>query len=241
MKKLLLIPALFLGFLPASAQNTQVVAKPIQYTFTMPDAVGLDFKLKPMNAGETTGCEIFYLVTGNNLTEVDRDSINITSVTTRDGKDISKDNRGRPTWKIGAFPRVSDDGKQAVFSIFIATEASLAAPAIKGGVNIKSAGKTETETLTFKTADKGKEQKAGPVTFAIDKDDDDFGIVMKGDRSLISEISITAGGKKIKQNGYMGMNNKTTYSFASEPNTAEFTLSISYSADLKNVPVTLGQ
>ena len=253
----LLFSALFLTALCAAAQNEGLTAKPIRYTFNLPDIEKLPQNLRPMGINnDRAGCDITYLITGSNLAELDRDSINITSITTKDGKDISKDSRGRAAWKFdGFFAKISDDGKYATFSIFVPLEgATLMLPTVKGTITAKTAGKTETATLTFKTAEKGKEQKAGPFSFAIaDKakkgDDmmmgfgfgqDGFGMSMKGDGSLIAEIVITAGGKKIKKNGHMSSGNQTTYLFESVPATPEFTLTVTYFADMKDVPVTIG-
>ena len=250
----LLVSALLLTALCASAQNEGLTAKPIRYTLNLPGMEGLPPNLKPMGINsDKAGCEVTYLITGSNLADIDRDAITVTSITTKDGKDISKDSRGRASWKYdGFFAKVSDDGKYATFSIFVAIEGTtLMIPNIKGTINAKVAGKTETQTLTFKITEKGKEQKAGPFTFAIadkaKKDDmmgfgqEGFGMTMKGDKNLITEITINAGGKNIKQNGWMGFDNLITYNFASAPTTPEFTLTVTYFTDMKNVPVTIGQ
>ncbi len=62
---------------------------------------------------------------------------------------------------------------------------------------------------------------------------------MTGDRSLITEIAIEAGSKKIKQVGYQSMNNETAYLFETAPTTPEFTLSVSYFTDMKTAPVMI--
>ena len=225
----------------AFAQNTGLAAKAIQYTcvYSLPEASGLPFSVKPMNA-EKTGCEITYLVEGNNLTGIDTDSVRIESIMSKAGDDLSKDKRGRSTWRIGSFPKIDDDGKYATFSLFVATEAPMTIPAPKGTISIKTANKIETQTLTFKTNEKGNEQKAGPFIFSI-SDDVGFSIRMKGDGSLISEISINAGGKNIKKQGHWSMNNITSYSFATTPTTPEFTLSVSYFAETSDITVTFGE
>ena len=245
MKKLLVFPlvaAMLGGAATASAQNEKLAAKPIVYTFVMPEVETLPFNLKPMGV-EKTGCQITFLLAGNGLTDIGRDAVSITSITAPDGKDISKNSRGRDAWEFNSFSaNVSDDGKQAVFTIFVATEKPLTTPAINGSVTVKAAGATKTETVTFKTADMGKEQKAGPFTFACENDDDDdFQIIMKGDRSLVSEMKVTAGGREIKQQGFFGFNNQTTYSFASAPTTPEFTLTVTYYTELRDVVYTIGK
>ncbi len=239
MKKILLLSALLTG-ITCLAQNATLAAKPLQYTFTLPAIEALPFDVKPFGASDKPGCEITYLVIGNGLTDIDRDSIQIDAIATKDGKDLSKDNRGRASWKLSGFTKVSDDGKYATFSIFVATENPMTIPTIKGSITAKSAGKTETKTLTFKAADKGVEQKAGPFTFAISKEDD-FGILMKGDRGLVTELTINAGGKVIKKQGYFGSPTTTAYQFADTPTTPEFTLSVTYFTDQQNLKVTIGQ
>jgi len=250
-----LLPALLAAALCATAQDGGLTAKPIRYTFNLPDIEKLPQNIRPMGINnDKAGCDITYLITGSNLAELDRDSITITSITTKDGKDISKDSRGRAAWKFdGFFAKISDDGKYATFSIFVPLEGTtLMLPTVKGTLTAKTAGKTETATLTFKIADKGKEQKAGPFTFAVadtsKKNDgmmgfgpEGFGMTMKGDGSLVTEIVINAGGKKIKKNGHMSSGNQATYYFESAPTTPEFTLTVTYFADMKDVTVTLGQ
>jgi hypothetical protein len=297
MKNTLLISiaaALLAGIVSASAQEAasapqasaqgaaSVAAAPIQYAFNLPKIEGLPMNLRPMGE-DKIGCKITYLVAGNGITEIVSDSLKIESITSKDGKDISKNNRGRDAWSMDRFPRISDDGKLATFSIFVATDAPTVMPNIKASLNMKSADRTETARLAFKTSEKGKTQKAGPLTFSVakntsggsgmfsfdsiitissidgeddgedddkdggeeeeeeDDDDDDFNILMKGDISLVAEIKLEAGGKTISRSGHMSFNNKTTYSFSSKPATPDFTLVVTYFADIADTKITIGK
>jgi len=264
----LLFSAFLLTAFCASAQNGGLTAKPVRYLFNLPDIEGLPQGLIMNSWGnEKAGCEITYLIAGENISAIEEKSVSITSITTKDGKDLSKDTRGRAAWKLGPFPKASDDGSYAVFSLFVPIEGAMTVPIVKGSITVKAAGKTETQTLTFKTANKGVEQKTGPFTFAVaddakDGDDDTmrgfgfggFGITMTGDMNLIADISINAGGRTIKRQGHMSINNQTTkdgkldlskqtttYQFASAPRTPEFTLTVTYFTDMRDVPVAIGQ
>ena len=241
---LIIASAMFVASINASAQEAKPAetpaAKPIQYVFTTPDAVKLPFDVKPMGP-DKVGCEITFLVTGENLTGIEDDAVNITSITAGGGKDITKNSRGRDAWKLDTFrKKVSQDGKYATFSVFVETETPLTSPNINGTVTVKTSGEVKTETLTFETTQKGAEQKAGPLTFAID-DYKSFQIRMKGNKNLISEIKIIAGGKTIKQQGWSGFNDQWTYTFSSAPTTPEFTLSVSYFDDVKDVVYKIGK
>ena len=276
---LFIASAMFVASINASAQDVasakMPVATPIAYTFIQPEVETLPSDMKPMNF-DKTGCEITFIVKGEDLLSIPNDALNITSITSGDGKDLSKDRRGRDAWKFNAFfAKISENGNYARFSIFVPTEIPQTIPVINGTFAVKAASGVKTETLTFKTDEKGKEQKLGSFTFAIEDDADDndddndggvfttsgnffsfsggtfqsdksFKINMKGDNTIVSEIKIVAGGRTIKTQGHssFSINNRrpqTAYSFASAPSTPEFTLSVTYYEEVKEVVYKIGK
>ena len=245
MKKRSLLPALFTAVLCASAQEAGLVAKPIRYAFNTQNLADLPMGVRLHTAGDTIGCEVTYLVMGDGLTAINHDSIDIHSITDKDGKDLARDYRGLATWKFGQFPVISDDNAYAFFSIFVATDDPLTVPHIKGSIHAATVNKTkiQTETLTFNTAGKNQGQKIGPFSFSIHESPlYAFAIRMKGNRHLLVDgIKVNAGGKAVKQNGWGASPGETTYQFDDAPKTPEFTLSVSYYTEMKDVTVTFGQ
>ena len=238
MKRLLFFPALLLAVLCASAQDNAFVATPITYTFFLTDDENF--------CDNGMGCQITYGITGENIAEIERDSRRITSITDENGKDLLAYNRGGPKWNLG--PTVYNDGKRAEFHVFIATKSPLVLPKIAGTINVRTASQLETQTLTFKTADKGVEQTAGPFTFFIYDEstrahrfaNDIFTMVIQGDYNLLKEVAIIADGEKIRSGSHTPEKGKTYYYFNEAPATAEFTLSVTYHADMQVVPVRFG-
>ena len=265
--------ALLLTALCAPAQNAEPVAKPLQYTFNLPTIAELPQHVRSMRY-ESIGCEITYLVVCDGLVSIDTDTLKITSITSKDGKDLPlTDSRGLKSWKFrGSSMTGSDRNPCITFSVFFPTEAPMEVPVVKGTLTAKVADKTEVQFLNFKTAEKGVAQKAGPFTFAIAEDDKDnadgnrrvggggrddrFQMIMDGDRRLIKEITIKDGKSTIRSlagflNGKntvrstagfpMGTNQQTLYTFFSVPTTPEFTLTVTFYTDMKDMPITLGQ
>ena len=262
--KFAILPTLFAAVHCASAQETGLVAKPIEYTLNVQPLDHVPFGL--MRSSAPIGCGVTYLVsngnmtanedqqtlvgmfhdniiTGDGITAINGDSIVIDSITDNDGKNLALDDRGLTTWKF-ASSHVSRNGSCATFTIFVATEAPFTIPNIKGFVNATIMDKTQTQTqiLTFKTDEKGQEQKAGPLSFSNYKNPySEFSIQVKGNLQLVRKIEVNAGGKIIKQKGSSGSPGVTTYEFDSAPKTPEFTLSVTYYTDMKEVSVPFGQ
>jgi len=260
----LLFTVLLAAALCATAQDEAVVAKPVKYTcvFSEPDAEGLSG-----NGiwGNGTGCQIDYLVTLDGITEIDSKSLTVFSLTTRDGKTLPKDYRGRGSkWSKGQGIEVANTGSRngkgdTTISIFVPTEEPLTVPVINGTINAKVGGETATQTLTFKTADNGAKQEAGPFTFAVgvDAGDNDFkrlhdagfpfAISITGDRNQIKSLTIEdADGKALQNRGTSSYSvgkgkPKTTYNYSSAPTTPEFFITVTYFTDLREVPITFGQ
>jgi len=235
----LLLPALLLAAFCASAQDKEVSAKPIQYTFNLPSIDALPKHMR-YSRYENIGCEITYFVVCDGLVSIEHDSLTITAVTDKDGKDISKDTRGRDAWKSkGASTTTTDGNTYATFSIFVPTGAPMEVPVVKGTITAKVAGKTEAQFLNFKTAEKGVAQKAGPFTFAIADDTKEdaednanlrifrggkmdgragggLDITMEGDRSMIKDVTLNDGGKTLRAMGMGSTRMSSSTSFFSQ-------------------------
>jgi hypothetical protein len=169
MKKIVLISIMLGGSIASLAQSNAVpVATPLQYTLTLPTVKDAPFDVTLRLGGDNKpGCKITYLVSGENIISIDKDSVKIDSVTGSDGKDLSKNSRGRASWSFDSAHNVSDDGGHAFFSIFVDTESGAGIPNIKGSIGAKVARKPETKTLAFKTGEKGQAQDAGPLSFSV--------------------------------------------------------------------------
>jgi hypothetical protein len=221
--------ALLLTALCAPAQDGGPVAKPLQYTFNLPSIEELPKSMR-YSRYENIGCEITYLVVCDGLVSIDSDSIKITSITSKDGKDLPlKGNFGRNSWNYKGSTASSTDRNPCItFSVFFPTETPMEVPVVKGTITAKVAGMLEAQVLNFKTAEKGVAQKAGPFTFAMaddTKEDADgnvnlrlfggdrkggFKMTMEGDGSLIKDITINDGGKTIRQMGHSSFFTQTT-------------------------------
>jgi hypothetical protein len=253
--------------LAAPAQDAAgPVAIPVKCTYryidTQPKEPQTRFAFDPFE--KKTGCLITYLIAYENIKEIDTSSIAVTSITTGDGTEMPlKDSKGNPSWKSDGATHTYLGGKDAhiLFTLFIPTDPGFifATPKkainVKGTISVTTGGeKTETETLTFKTAEKGQEQTAGPFTFSIPGADDHmtgflkrqshFVIQVEGDTKLIKDIFLTAGGQKITSQGSGSLGERPkriVYIFASAPATPEFTLTVSYYTDGKTLTVPFGE
>ncbi|MCL1887952.1 MAG: hypothetical protein FWF96_03665, partial [Kiritimatiellaeota bacterium] len=248
----------------AAAQDAPLTATPVQYTLVMPEAECV------RESGiwiphDKTGCEINYAIKGNGLVDVDQESLAITSITSRDGRDLSKDKNGQPTWRLVTHAtQLSRNRDYANIKVFVATDEPLEIPVVKGSVTCFCADNPLTETVDFATDEKEVEKQLGPLAFSIpdDKDKstlggairftfnnqtvmkvgDAFFILMKGDRTLVTQIKIISGDQEFNSVGSMFTDNQTTYyRFAAKPETPEFTLSVTYYTDMREVVCAIGE
>jgi hypothetical protein len=85
--------------------------RPIQYISTdrIPDDLTLPI--------DRAGFQIRYLVEGEHLAALD--SVEIDSIRTSDGVELSRPKNGKPTHRVGDSPMVSDDGKYCLFTLEI--------------------------------------------------------------------------------------------------------------------------
>jgi len=249
-----------------SAQNEGIVVEPIQFhyehTVTLPSADDLPVIFRHWNWNNTkTGCKITYVAKGKNIIDITTNAFTVTSITSKDGKDLLEDKDGwglvssweillnesrTSNWyKLLRFKNeIPNDLSYVSFTLFVTTPTPMLHPNVKGTVNIRVAGKIETETLTLKADEKGKEQKVGPLTLSVS--DSKFNangleVSVRGDGSLLSNLTLMADGKKSEQYGSSSSSFLSTYTFRFVPGASEYTLSVSYFADIKEVAVPFGE
>jgi hypothetical protein len=258
MRKLLLA-TLLVSALCATAQVGEVVIKPVKYTctFSTPDGD----KLYPHGGhglwGSETGCEIQYLVTGHeNVAEVDSQSLNIISLTDKDGKPLNKDYKGRGRWASGADASIQTlgstyiNGKKVeenriLLKIFIPTEEAMVIPYVRGVIDVQLGGNPETQTLTFKTDEKIEGKEVGPFTLVVNGDEDKTGlsIKLKGDPTLIKETTFKdADGKDVRWNGgssSRGGDDSYWQRTFGTTKTPEITFTVTYYTEMQLMPITI--
>lgn len=237
--------SLFVQISVAQTADSELSVRPIQMVScaTLPD--GIAFDVKPM--GHEAGFEIFYLVEGKNLIAIKEDSLILSAIKTKEGLDISKSRTGDPTYKQGPFPRVSKDGKYAVFSVKVEHEqfGKVDALTMQGSVVALMASKRETKDLALPVT--GKQSKnIGPFTVLSQTgggaelmgmtSGNNFGIKITGPLSSIIDVKLVAKGGAEKSECNMSDNTSTTF-FFSKPSTSEVTVRINYWTDLREQKV----
>ena len=168
---------------PAAATSAGVLrAKPVRVEIDAPLPKGLP---RDLNLGGSTtviagdgdssggGYAVTYLVRGKGIVGVDADSLRVSSAVAG-GADVSKNDRGRDSWKAGPFPSVAEDGSAATFEVRLAPGASRvknAVPVVHGTIGIECATGRETKTATI-SAKPGSTANLGPLTLKVPADDD---------------------------------------------------------------------
>ena len=112
--------------------------------------------------------EIGYLVRGAGFSRVVKDSLRVSSATAG-GADVSKDAKGSPSWSLDPFPKVSDDGTAATFTLCVEPgrdRMKAAMPVVHGSIDVERASGKETKTATLSLAP-GSSAALGPVTVRV--------------------------------------------------------------------------
>ena len=167
---------------PAAATAAGMRAKPVRVEIDAPLPKGLP---RDLNLGGSTtviagdgdssggGYAVTYLVRGKGIVGVDADSLRVSSAVAG-GADVSKNDRGRDSWKAGPFPSVAEDGSAATFEVRLAPGASRvknAVPVVHGTIGIECATGRETKTATI-SAKPGSTARLGPLSLKVPADDD---------------------------------------------------------------------
>ena len=180
----------------ATAPAGAMRAKPVRVEIDAPLPKGLP---RDLNLGGSTtvisgggdssgGYAVTFLVRGTGITGIDKDSLKVSSATAG-GADVSKNDRGRDSWKAGPFPSVADDGSAATFEVRLAPGASRvknAVPVVHGTIGIECATGREKKTATISTKP-GSTARLGPLSLKVPAAEED------GDADGGGEADMAAG------------------------------------------------
>ena len=181
----------------AAAPAGAMRAKPVRVEIDAPLPKGLP---RDLNLGGSTtvisgggdssggGYAVTFLVRGAGITGIDKESLKVSSATAG-GADVSKNDRGRDSWKAGPFPSVAEDGSAATFEVRLAPGASRvknAVPVVHGTIGIECATGRETKTATISTKP-GSTARLGPLSLKVPAAEED------GDADGGGEADMAAG------------------------------------------------
>ena len=181
MKRLLLLP--LLASLAASPAAAPAQSRPAAAQRPKPAAGAQGLRARPVEIAvhaprpkdlpddlafygpEDGRYEIGYLVRGTGFSRVVKDSLRVSSATAG-GADVSKDAKGAPSWSLDHFPKVSDDGTAATFTLCVEPgrdRMKAAMPVVHGSIDVERASGKETKIATLSLAP-GSSAVLGPVT-----------------------------------------------------------------------------
>lgn len=238
--------AIVLTLFTLEGSAAPLTARPVQIVScaSMPDDVPFD--VAPMSYNK--GFEIFYLVEAENLAAFKDNSLTLTSMKTKDGKDISKTRTGKPSYEEGTFPKVSEDGKYAVFSVKVEQDlfGQVDSLEIAGSAILLVA--SSRDVLTAKLSkDEKKAKTVGPFTVStsagggfMGMGGDSFGVTVKGSLASIINVDVESNGAALDSEGSMSDGSSKTFYFA-KPDSDALTVKINYWTDLKEETVTFGK
>ncbi len=219
------------------------VASVVMLKACTPLPAEVPFDVKPM--GMETGWAMAFLIQGEDLVAVKEDSLEVTTLTLA-GKDVANSHSGKPTWEIGSFPKASEDGKYASFTIegqdaLIGRVDQLA---LTGTIVVKVGGELVTTASTPLSPGDAAVTLAG-FTVSVDKSEgkkgmfggDGQGVTVSGPLDDIAEITLTADGKKVDSQGWSGGGDNRTYNFAKTA--GKLVVTLKTWKDLKEVTVPL--
>ena len=182
----------------AAAPAGAMRAKPVRVEIDAPLPKGLP---RDLNLGGSTtvisgdgdssgGYAVTFLVRGAGITGIDKDSLKVSSATAG-GADVSKNDRGRDSWKAGSFPSVAEDGSAATFEVRLAPGASRvknAVPVVHGTIGIECATGRETKTATISTKP-GSTARLGPLSLKVPAAEEDGDADGGGEADMAAALS----------------------------------------------------
>ncbi len=240
MKRLFIITVLVMT---CSVKAQDFTVKPIMAQECAPVTEELKFGEKPM--GYEPGFKIFLMVNGKDMNAFKKDSLSIEYIKTKDGQDISKARGGKANYKMGSFPKATEDGKRAFFSIESGENifGTLEDVQIKGQITALTSSKLETAVTKELEFAKGDSQKIGPFTVTANPkaeanilnmggDDKAMRLKVQGPLDSISVILFTVDGKEEKGSSWFGRDDSRTYSMGNA-NGKKAVVKINYWLDLK--------
>lgn len=182
----------------AAAPAGAMRAKPVRVEIDAPLPKGLP---RDLNLGGSTtvisgdgdssgGYAVTFLVRGAGITGIDKESLKVSSATAG-GADVSKNDRGRDSWKAGPFPSVAEDGSAATFEVRLAPGASRvknAVPVVHGTIGIECATGRETKTATISTKP-GSTARLGPLSLKVPAAEEDGDADGGGEADMAAALS----------------------------------------------------
>ena len=193
------------------------------------------------------GFQIWYLIEGRDI--VCFDSITIDSISTPEGRDISRFPSGKRSYTAGSNHKPTEDGKYCVCSLFVKQNhfGKVEQLSIKGHATVLTA--TEREEKTFELGmPTGKTGKAGPFTVEVKPGrspcagysaSELLNIDILGPIRQLVTLKVTEGDKDIRQLSTWGETGEDVTVL--KPKSGKFTLKLRYAAKLKPVKVALGK
>ena len=239
MKQVFIVAILVMAF---SIRAQDFTVKPIMIQECAPVAEEIKFGEKPM--GYEPGFKIFLMINGKDMSAFKKEGLSIDYIKTKDGQDISKSRAGKVNYKMGSFPKVTEDGKRAFLSLESSENVFGSAEAlqIKGRITVLTSSKVETLSTKELEFGKSESQKVGPFTvtanpkaestFNLGGDDKASKIKVQGPLDSISNISFVVDGKDEKNKGWFGFDDSKTYSIGIA-NVNKVVVKINYWVDLK--------
>lgn len=217
----------------AAGEAPILVARPVQLFTGAVLPADLPFEAKPF--AHETGFKIWWLVQGADLIAFDEQSVVMTTMKSADGKDIATTRSGKPTWKMDSFPRISEDGKYAVFTIECSADVfgQSERVAMAGSVVAITGNDRKEVELAFDPS-KPSNGDAGPLKVAFGAKgmgfsnvSDAYAIKVSGLLATIASIQVLDGEAKLEPQGWSGSGDDRIYSFA-KPKHAAPRLKLAY-------------
>ena len=145
-------------------------------------------------------------------------------------------------WKLGSFPKVSDDGTQASFSIHKKGDYLAKVDNIKaeGSVELYTGGETKTLIQKINVGDEPVDM--GPFKVNGGKSKGFFGgegLHVKGEINKIKEVKVLQNGKELDRQGSSWSGDSKTFNFKGLK--GEIEISIIYWPDLKKTEVSFSK
>jgi len=234
----------------AQGETSPFAVTRIQTQITAQTPKDIPFDMGPSGiVNGKAGYDFAYLIAGENIASIKKESLTITKLQMQDGTDLSKTFRGTPNYKLGPFPKTSDDGKYARFNVQVTSEQTSATevPTLEGSIIVYVADGTETKSLTLKTDD-AQTHTVGVYKVSLSKEMG-FGVKIEGPEHDIAAVEVTADGQRLEKTGTSffssssaGSRRETketskTYNFA-KPSVAEITINLILWKNLKEHAVS---
>lgn len=224
--------------------------RPIKTTATASLPNDLPSELTLNNSRKVT---IQYLVEGRSIVGID-DDLKIDSIRLADGRELATFRDGTKAWRLSAFPKVSEDGKYAVFEVDIERTlfGKLDGAIIAGSAAINQGAERTEQTVELDIANK-KPVHVGPFQLQIDPESEGgfisfggsdentvkFGIVAGPGKSII-ECQAFEGDRELQRGMFNRSDDKPAYHFT-KPSGTKFKVKLSYWKKFEKVMTPLGK